>query len=71
MTYRFAAIVTREDKFYVSHCPELGVTSQGLSLEEALANLKEAIHLYLKGEDLSALDLPEDYPLVTTVEVGA
>ena len=48
MTYRFTAVITREGKFFVSDCPELGITSQGSTLEEALDNLKEAIHLYLK-----------------------
>ncbi|MBI4297974.1 MAG: type II toxin-antitoxin system HicB family antitoxin [Chloroflexi bacterium] len=70
MIYKFTAVITREGKFFVSDCPELGVTSQGLTLEEALANLKEAIHLYLKDEDLSQLSLPTTNPLVTTIEVA-
>ena len=51
MNYKFTAVITREGKFFVSDCPELGITSQGLSLDEALDNLKEAIHLYLKDEE--------------------
>jgi len=70
MTYKFTAIITREGKFFVSECPELGITSQGLSLDEALDNLKEAIHLYLKDEDIAELSLPTVSPLVTTVEVA-
>lgn len=52
MVYSFTAVVTREGKFYVSECPELGIASQGLSLEESLENLKEAIELYLECEDV-------------------
>lgn len=32
---------------YSALCPELGVASQGETIEEAEANLKEAIELYL------------------------
>ena len=70
MTYMFTAVITREGKFFVSDCPELGVTSQGLSLEEALENLKEAIQLYLKDEDTSELNLTHSPPIITMVEVG-
>ncbi len=70
MTYKFTAVITREGKFFVSDCPELGITSQGLTLEEALDNLTEAIHLYLKDEDIPALNLTASPPLITTVEVA-
>ncbi len=46
----FTPVITREGKFFVSDCPELGVTSQGTTLEEAIENLKEAVHRYLKDE---------------------
>ena len=48
MTYRFAALITKEDAWYVARCPELGVTSKGPSVEEAQANLREAVELYLE-----------------------
>ena len=32
----------------VAECPEVGTISQGYSLEEAVANLKEATELYLE-----------------------
>ncbi|MBI2909354.1 MAG: type II toxin-antitoxin system HicB family antitoxin [Chloroflexi bacterium] len=70
MTYKFIAVIKREGKFFVADCPELGVTSQGLSLDEALDNLKEAVHLYLKDEEPSDLPLGAPAPLVTTIEVA-
>ncbi len=70
MVYSFTAVVTREGKFYVSECPELGIASQGPSLEEALENLKEAIELYLQDEDPAQLGLPPERPLITTIEVA-
>ena len=34
MKYTFTAVIVKEDKFYVAHCSELGVTSQALTLGE-------------------------------------
>jgi predicted RNase H-like HicB family nuclease len=48
MTYTFTAIVHQEDTLYVADCPEVGTVSQGATIEEALANLKEATELYLE-----------------------
>ena len=44
----FTAIIEREDNGYVSLCPELDVASQGNTVEEAKANLQEAIELFFE-----------------------
>ncbi|MBR1657326.1 MAG: DUF1902 domain-containing protein [Synergistaceae bacterium] len=44
----FTAMIHREGDFYVAECPETGTVSQGLTLEEALNNLREATELYLE-----------------------
>lgn len=36
-----------ENDWLVAHNPETGTTTQGKTVEEALANLKEATELYL------------------------
>ncbi len=57
MSKKFTAVITREEHWYVAHCVELGVVSQGKTIEEAQANLKEAVELYLESfgeEDLPA-----------------
>lgn len=41
------AVVEKEGDGYVSLCPELDVASQGDTVEEATANLKEAVELFL------------------------
>ncbi len=46
---KFTAVVTREEKWYVAHCLELGVVSQGKTIEQAQSNLKEAVELYLES----------------------
>lgn len=71
--YRLSAIVEKEDELYVSHCVELGVSSQGKNVDEALKNLKEACQLYLKHadkEELEALSAKKVFePLMTTITV--
>ncbi len=42
------AVLHREGDLYVAECPEVGTVSQGSSLEEAVANLKEATELFLE-----------------------
>ena len=44
----FTAVIRKGEKFYVALCPELDVVSQGVTIEEALENLKEAVLLYIE-----------------------
>lgn len=46
--YTLTAVVEREGEGYVSLCPELDVASQGDTVEEATANLREAAELFLE-----------------------
>ena len=45
---RLTAIIERENDGFVALCPELDVASQGNSVEEARANLIEALTLFLE-----------------------
>ena len=45
---RLTAIIEREDNAYVALCPELDIASQGDSIEEARANLVEALTLFFE-----------------------
>ena len=47
----FTAILEKEGDGYVALCPELDVASQGNTTEEAIANLKEAVELFLECAD--------------------
>jgi len=53
------ALVWKEGKYFVAKCLEIEVASQGESKKEALANLKEAVELYLEDEKVSKL--PPDF----------
>jgi predicted RNase H-like HicB family nuclease len=44
----FTAVLHKERTLYVAECPEVGTVSQGATIEEAVANLKEATELYLE-----------------------
>jgi predicted RNase H-like HicB family nuclease len=41
-------VVYREGKYFVSQCLNVDVSSFGKSIDEAVANLKDAVELYLK-----------------------
>ena len=47
----FPAIIEQDGETSVGLCPELDIASQGGSLEEALANLREAVDLLLETAD--------------------
>jgi predicted RNase H-like HicB family nuclease len=47
-TGTFTAVLHKERDLYVAQCPEVGTVSQGKSVEEAIANLKEATELYME-----------------------
>lgn len=48
------AVLHKEDDLFVAECPEVGTVSQGYTLEEAVANLREATELYLEEFPLPA-----------------
>lgn len=47
---KYPANVWLEGDVFVADCPVLGVASQGLTKEEAIANLKEAIELLVEDQ---------------------
>lgn len=65
-TKTLSAIIYKEEDMYVAECPEVGTVDQGETIEEAIANLKEATKLYLEE-----CPLPHITPrFVTTIEVS-
>lgn len=60
----FTAIIHKEEDTYVAKCPEVGTVSQGKTIEEALANLKEATELYLEEFPIEE----EAKPIMTVFE---
>lgn len=64
----FTAAVTHEDGWFVARCLEMEIASQGETIDQALANLKEALELYF--EDVPLPEDPEPL-LIAKVEISA
>lgn len=67
-TKTFTVILHKEEDMYVAECLEVGTVDQGETIEEALANLKEATRLYL--EECPLLDKNTNPKFVTSIEVS-
>ena len=49
MSYKVNVVIEKDDHGYYAYSPELeGCQSQGDSYEEAIANIREAVELYLE-----------------------
>lgn len=68
MISRFTVVINSEGKWNVAHCVELGVVTQGRTIEEARKNLEEAVELYLEDHPRKNLS-SKKAPLITTLEV--
>lgn len=65
MKRQFTASVWKEDEWYVAHCNEFEIASQGKSESEALTNLQEAIELYFEEPTATI------FPSIHTIEAGS
>ena len=62
MHNEFTAVIERDEEWFIAYCPEIpGANGQGLTREECVANLAEAIELILEDRREDALrGLPDD-----------
>jgi len=73
MNRKLTAIIEREEKGFVSLCPELDIASQGNTIEEAKENLQEALELFFEcasSEEVKTRLHNEIYITQLEVEVG-
>jgi len=63
--------IFRGESKYVAECLDLPVVTEGDTLDELTANIREAVALHLEGEDLSELDLASDPTILATMELDA
>jgi predicted RNase H-like HicB family nuclease len=66
---RYSAIVVDEGDWQVAHCPDLDVTSQGHTYDQALKNLREAIQAYLQSFGKPRERKSKRGPILTILEV--
>lgn len=65
---RLTAAVTKEGTWYVAQCLEVDVASQGETLEEALANLREALALHFEDAPDAVAELRAS-PIIAPIEL--
>ena len=73
MNKSLTAIIRKEDGGYFALCPEIDVASQGDTIEEAKANLKEAVELFFEcasAEEIEERFGQESYISALEVEVA-
>ena len=63
------AHIYKGEKYYVAECLDLPVVTQGETLDEVTENLREAIALHLKGEDLAEFDLEQEPTVLASFEL--
>jgi len=68
LQHTIKAFIRKGEKYYVAECLEIPVVTQGLTLDEAVSNLQEAVALHLQGEDLEELGLAPNPTLIVTIE---
>jgi predicted RNase H-like HicB family nuclease len=72
-TGHYTAVISREGNAFVALCPELHVVSEGDTLDEARANLQEAVELFLETaspQEIEERSLGETYVTHLEVAVG-
>ena len=71
MNCKVSVVIEKDEYGYYAYCPELeGCQTQGDSLDEVMANIKEAIELYLEtlSDDEKIASLSKEI-LTTSLEV--
>lgn len=69
MIRKSTIVINKEGKWYVARSLELGVVSQGRSIEEAEKNVKEAIGLYLEDQPYKKRNLSVSNPHISWLDV--
>jgi predicted RNase H-like HicB family nuclease len=70
--YRFSVVIEKDSEGYFAFCPELqGCYTQGLTYEEVLENVKDAIRLHIEDRIESAEEIPQAESVsLTSLEVA-
>lgn len=63
--------IYKGDKYYIAECLDLPVVTQGKTLDELAANLKEAVGLQLEGENLADFDLAAEPSILANFELDS
>ena len=62
--------VWRSDRYYVAQATDVPIVTQGTTLDEVAKNIKEAVELYLEGEDLESLGFASSPQVLVSFEIA-
>jgi predicted RNase H-like HicB family nuclease len=63
------AFVVKDGGWYVADCAEIAVVTQGRTVDETIANLRDAVALHLEGGEATTLGIVATPKLVVTIEI--
>lgn len=63
------AFIRNGEGYYIAECLEISVVTQGRTLDETVANLREAVALHLQDEDPAEFGLKPNPTLLLTMEL--
>ena len=63
------ATLFKGDRYFVADCLEIPVVTQGLTVDETLSNLREAVALHMEDEDLEEIGLIRNPTISVTLEL--
>ena len=69
MKHIIQVYISKGDKYYVAEGVDLPVVTQGKTLDELAANVKEAIELQLKGENPADFDIAPNPSVLMNFEL--
>lgn len=69
MKHNIKAFIYHEDGGYVVECPDVHAATEGNTLDEAIANLKEVVELALENEDPAEYGLVPNPSILVTIEL--
>ena len=72
MTFKGTIKIEQEEEWVVATCLENNIASQGKTIDESIANLKEAIALYYEDETNKEelINLQNEQVLITRLEIA-
>jgi predicted RNase H-like HicB family nuclease len=74
MNFKGTVIIRQEEEWFVATCLENNVASQGKTMDEAMANVKEAVALYYedeKDDKTEEISFPQNKQVfITTLELA-
>ena len=65
----YQSVVYQEGKYYVAQCLNVDISSFGETEQEALANLQEALELYMEDAPSSFAATSVEHPTVHTLQL--